>query len=54
MSDEKVTTHCAPIRDVEFGAYSRPTLEVVLSESPSYLERRYDAESGLPLIEIKE
>jgi uncharacterized protein len=27
-----------------------PTLEVVLSETPGHLRRRYDEESGLPLI----
>jgi predicted DNA-binding protein with PD1-like motif len=29
----------------------RPTLEVVLTESPAYLRRRYDPESGLALID---
>jgi len=29
-----------------------PTLEVVLTESPGYLRRRIDAETGLPLIDI--
>jgi len=28
----------------------RPTLEVVLSESPTHLRKRYDPESGLALI----
>ncbi len=28
----------------------RPTLEVVLIETPAYLRRRFDPESGLPLI----
>ena len=27
----------------------RPTLEVIMIESPSYLKRRLDPESGLPL-----
>lgn len=30
----------------------RPTAEVVLIESPSYLQRRFDPESGLPLISL--
>jgi len=30
----------------------RPTLEVILSESPSHLHREFDAESGLPLIRV--
>lgn len=29
-----------------------PTLEVILQESPGYLQRRMDHETGLPLIEI--
>jgi predicted DNA-binding protein with PD1-like motif len=29
----------------------RPTLELILEESPSYLARRYDAASGLALID---
>ena len=29
----------------------RPTLEIVLTESPRYLRRRFDAESGLALID---
>lgn len=33
-------------------AYVRPTLEVLLIESPGYLKRTMDAESGLPLIDI--
>lgn len=33
-------------------AIVRPTLEVILTESPSYLRRTLDAESGLPLINI--
>ena len=32
----------------------RPTLEVVLTDSPSYLKREFDAASGLPLIKIGE
>jgi hypothetical protein len=27
-----------------------PTLELVLTESPAYLRRRYDPESGIALI----
>jgi hypothetical protein len=30
----------------------RPTLEVVLSESPAHLRKRYDRESGLALIAL--
>jgi predicted DNA-binding protein with PD1-like motif len=30
----------------------RPTLEVVLTESPAYLRKRYDAETGLALIAL--
>ena len=29
-----------------------PTLEVIITESPSYLKRTHDAETGLPLIDI--
>jgi uncharacterized protein len=29
-----------------------PTLELILEETPSYLQRRMDEETGLPLIEI--
>lgn len=31
-----------------------PTLELILEESPGYLQRRMDAETGLPLIDITE
>ncbi len=31
----------------------RPTLEVVLVESPEHLRRREDSETGLPLISVK-
>ncbi|CAL61860.1 conserved hypothetical protein; putative DNA-binding motif [Herminiimonas arsenicoxydans] len=33
-------------------AYVRPTLEIILTESPAYLKRSFDAESGLALIDI--
>jgi predicted DNA-binding protein with PD1-like motif len=33
-------------------AHVRPTLELVLTESPVHLKRKYNAESGLPLIKI--
>jgi hypothetical protein len=33
-------------------AHVRPTLEVVLIESPTHLRRRFDAESGLALIAL--
>jgi hypothetical protein len=32
----------------------RPTLEVILVESPAYLRRRFDPESGLALIRLDE
>jgi predicted DNA-binding protein with PD1-like motif len=32
-------------------AYVRPTLEVILTESPRHLRRKMDPESGLPLID---
>jgi predicted DNA-binding protein with PD1-like motif len=32
----------------------RPTLEIVLTESPAHLRKRYDAESGLALIALDE
>jgi hypothetical protein len=31
-----------------------PTLELILEESPGYLQRRMDEETGLPLIDISE
>jgi len=34
-------------------AHVRPTLEVVLTESPGYLKRELDHESGLALIKIE-
>lgn len=34
-------------------AHVRPTLEVILTESPTYLTRVFDRESGLPLIRIE-
>lgn len=33
-------------------AHVRPTLEVMLEKSPAYLRKRYDAESGLMLIDL--
>lgn len=35
-------------------AVVHPTLELILEESPGYLQRRIDEETGLPLIEIDE
>jgi len=35
-------------------AIVHPTLELILEETPGYLQRRMDAETGLPLIEISE
>ncbi len=35
-------------------AHVRPTLEVIVVESPEHLQRRTDEETGLPLVEIKE
>lgn len=34
-------------------AYVRPTLEIILTESPSYLKRTCDPESSLALIDIR-
>ena len=34
-------------------AHVRPTLEVLLFESPAYLKRTMDPESGIPLIDIE-
>ena len=33
-------------------AHVRPTLEVILTESPEHLRRRTDEETGLPLIDL--
>ena len=33
-------------------AHVRPTLEVILTESPKHLQRKMDARSGLPLISV--
>lgn len=33
-------------------AHVRPTLEVIMVESPAYLQRTYDKESGLTLINV--
>jgi len=33
-------------------AIVRPTLEVILTESPAHLERRFAKEAGLPLISL--
>jgi predicted DNA-binding protein with PD1-like motif len=35
-------------------AIVHPTLELILEETPGYLQRRIDEETGLPLIEISE
>lgn len=32
--------------------YVRPTLEIILTETPRHLRRRFDPESGLPLIDL--
>lgn len=34
-------------------AHVRPTLEVLITESPPHLRRRKDAQSGLPLIQLQ-
>jgi predicted DNA-binding protein with PD1-like motif len=34
-------------------AHVRPTLEVMLVESPTYLQRRYDPDTGLALIDLQ-
>jgi predicted DNA-binding protein with PD1-like motif len=33
-------------------AYVFPTMEVIIEETPGYLRRRYDAETGLTLIDL--
>jgi len=33
-------------------AHVRPTLELILTETPNYLRRKYDQQTGLALIEI--
>lgn len=33
-------------------AYVRPTLEIILTEYPAHLYRKYDEEAGLALIKI--
>ena len=33
-------------------AFAHPTLEIILTESPAYLKREMDKESGIPLISI--
>lgn len=35
-----------------FGGIVHPTLEIILTESPAYLQRQMDKDSGLPLIKI--
>lgn len=35
-------------------AHVRPTLEVILVESPEHLQRRFDEEAGLALIDIRD
>jgi predicted DNA-binding protein with PD1-like motif len=35
-------------------AHVRPTLEIVLTETPAYLRRRFDPASGLALIDAKQ
>lgn len=30
----------------------RPTLELILIETPAYLRRRYDADLGIPMVEV--
>lgn len=34
------------------GAHVRPTLEVVITESPAFLRRLYDSNTGLALIRM--
>ncbi|GAA4326209.1 DNA-binding protein [Pigmentiphaga soli] len=34
-------------------AIVRPTLEVLLTDSPAYLKREFDPEAGLPLIKLR-
>ena len=35
-------------------AHVRPTLEVIVDESPAYLKKRHDPESGLALIDLRD
>jgi uncharacterized protein len=35
------------------GGHVRPTLEVVVTESPAHLRKRYDRETGLALIDLE-
>jgi predicted DNA-binding protein with PD1-like motif len=35
-----------------FGPVVRPTLEVILTETPAYLRRRKDPDTGLALIDL--
>lgn len=35
-------------------AFVKPTLELILEESPSYLQRRMDPETGIPLIDVSD
>ena len=37
-----------------FQAHVRPTLEIILTESPAHLRKRRDPESGLALIDLSE
>jgi len=35
-------------------AHVRPTLELILTESPRHLQKRHDPESGLALIDLQQ
>ena len=55
--EPKVHAHCVLGRANESTAgghlierFVRPTLEIVLDETPAYLQRKFDPESGLALI----
>jgi len=61
MKDEKPEIHAHVVIGKSDGtahgghllkAHVRPTCEVVLTESPAYLQKRIDSESGLALIQL--
>jgi uncharacterized protein len=62
ISDGKPTIHAHVVLGKRDGstcgghlieAEVRPTLEVILTESPAHLERRFDKEAGLALISLE-
>ena len=62
LQDGKPTVHAHAVLGKSDGTahgghlmegHVRPTLELILTEAPSYLQRKMDQESGLALIEIE-